>query len=174
MTNQKKLTAKDSIRYITKAGLIAALYVVLTWLSALLGLDKNAIQCRFSEALCVLPAFLGSCAIPGLTLGCFLANLMTGSVALDIIFGSLATLLGALGAYFLRKVAYTRASWLIPLPTILANTLTVPFVIRFAYGTEDAMWFLFLTVGAGELIAAGVLGFLLTKVLARYRRQLSH
>ena len=46
------------VLFVAQAGIIAALYVVLTWLSALVGLSgQNAIQIRISEALCVLPYF---------------------------------------------------------------------------------------------------------------------
>ena len=37
----------------------------------------------------------------------------------------------------------------------------MPFVLKYAYGFEDAWWYMFLTVGAGELIAAYALGMVL-------------
>lgn len=135
-----------------QGALIAALYVALTWLASLFGLDKGVIQVRISEALCILPIFLPA-AIPGLTLGCFLSNLFFGAVPLDILFGSLATLLGALGTRALR-----RRPLLAMLPPILANALIVPWVLRYGYGAPDAIWFMVLTVGAGEVLSAGVLG----------------
>ena len=150
-----------NLRFLCRGALVAALYVVLTWLCALVGLDKGVIQMRLSEALCVLPAFTGA-AVPGLFLGCLLANLLTGSALPDIIFGSLATLIGALGAYFLR-----RRKWLVPLPTVLANTLIIPFVLRFAYGAEGSIPYFMLTVGAGEVISAYICGMLLYAALER-------
>lgn len=116
---------------------------------------------RLSEALCVLPAFTGA-AVPGLFVGCLLANLLTGSALPDVVFGSLATLIGALGAYFLR-----RRKWLVPLPTVLANTLIIPFVLRFAYGAEGSIPYFMLTVGAGEVISAYICGMLLYAALER-------
>ena len=150
-----------NLRFLCRGALVAALYVVLTWLCALVGLDKGVIQMRLSEALCVLPAFTGA-AVPGLFVGCLLANLLTGSALPDIIFGSLATLIGALGAYFLR-----RRKWLVPLPTVLANTLIIPFVLRFAYGAEGSIPYFMLTVGAGEVISAYICGMLLYAALER-------
>ena len=80
--------------YITKAAFIAALYVVLTELSAQFGLSgTNVIQFRISEALTILP-FFTSAAIPGLAIGCFLSNLLTGAAAWDVVFGTAATLDG--------------------------------------------------------------------------------
>lgn len=151
-----KSKTKMSILFITQAAVIAALYVVLTHLSNLMGLASGVIQVRISEALCVL-SFFTPAAIPGLTIGCFLANLTTGCVWMDILFGTLATFLGALGGYLLRKVS----AWLVPIPTVLANAFIVPFVLIYAYHVEDVWWFCFLTVGAGELIAAFALGMIL-------------
>ena len=155
-----------NLRFLCRGALVAALYVVLTWLCALVGLDKGVIQVRLSEALCVLPAFTGA-AVPGLFVGCLLANLLTGSALPDVVFGSLATLIGALGAYFLR-----RHKWLVPLPTVLANVLIIPFVLRFAYSLEGTIPYFMLTVGAGEVISAYICGMLLYAALVRQKAQL--
>ena len=155
-----------NLRFLCRGALVAALYVVLTWLCALVGLDKGVIQMRLSEALCVLPAFTGA-AVPGLFVGCLLANLLTGSALPDVVFGSLATLIGALGAYFLR-----RRKWLVPLPTVLANTLIIPFVLRFAYGAEGTIPYFMLTVGIGEVISAYICGMLLYVAVDRRKAQL--
>ena len=141
---------------LAQAGIIAALYVVLTYVSGLFGLSSGAIQVRISEALCIL-TFFTPAAIPGLTIGCFLANLVLGSPWQDIVFGTLATLLGAVGGYFLRKISV----WLVAIPTVLANAVIIPPVLIYAYHVEDAWWFLCLTVGAGEAIAAYALGMVL-------------
>lgn len=159
MQNETTKTTAKRIRYLTYSAVIAALYVVLTYLAKLVGLSgQEAIQCRFSEALCVLPYFTGA-AIPGVTLGCFLANLLTGAAWPDLVFGTLATLIGAVGTRLLRRWKYLAA-----VPPILANTLIIPFVVRYAYGV-DALAFLFLTVFVGELISCGMLGTLLQLAL---------
>ena len=162
-------------RYLAHAAIIAALYVVLTYLASMLGLASSAIQVRFSEALTILP-FFTTAAIPGLFVGCLLANLLTGSMPLDILFGSIATLIGALGTYLLSRPAKSGIKpwqkWLTPLPPIAANTLIIPFVLAYVYQLEDTIPYLMLTVGIGEVISCGVLGLLLQKVLERYRHQL--
>jgi len=140
---------------------IAALYVILTFVSAALGLASGAVQVRLSEALTILPLFT-SAAIPGLAVGCFLANLLTGCITLDIILGTLATLIGAFGTYFLRRIKP-----LAFLPPVISNAVIVPYVLIHAYGIEDAYWFLSLTVGIGEIISVCVLGFLLYKALKK-------
>ena len=156
--NQKK------VRFITLASTIAALYVVLTLISAAFGLSSGAIQIRISESLCVL-TFFTPAAIPGLTIGCLISNLLTGANALDVVFGTLATLIGALGGYYLRK-----KQWLITLPTVLANTVIIPLVIVYGFGVDDmSLPFIAFTVCLGELISATLLGTALLKILKKYK-----
>ena len=145
--------------FVTNAAFIAAVYVVLTFVANAFGLASGVIQVRLSEALCILPFFTPA-AIPGLFVGCLLANLITGCCLLDIVFGSLATLIGASLGYLLRKYKY-----LIPVPTILANAFIVPFVLIYGYGEPLPYWYLFATVGAGEVISAGALGIILLTAL---------
>lgn len=149
--------------FITQAAIIAALYVVLTLLANSLGLANHAIQLRFSEALTILPFFTPA-AIPGLFLGCLISNLLTGAIIWDVVFGSLATLLGAVGTHLLR-----RCKWLTPLPPIAANTVIVPLVLYFAYQLPGSIPYFMLTVGIGEILSCGVLGMLLLLTLQRYR-----
>ncbi len=150
--------------FITQAAIIAALYVVLTLLANSLGLANYAIQLRFSEALTILPFFTPA-AIPGLFLGCLISNLLTGAIVWDVVFGSLATLLGAIGTYLLRRV-----KWLAPLPPIAANTIIVPFVLYYAYQIPGSIPYFMLTVGIGEILSCGVLGMLLLFVLQKNKK----
>ncbi len=145
----------SSTRKITFGGVIAALYVVLTAVANAFGLASGAIQVRISEALTILPVFT-TAAIPGLTVGCVLANLITGCAPWDVVFGSLATLIGAVGTRMLRKKPLL--AWI---PPVIANMAIVPVVLQKVYGVQDAWWYLALTVGAGEVISCGILGLLL-------------
>lgn len=153
---------------LTRAGVIAGLYVALTWISALLGLSgMGAIQLRLSEALCILPYFTAA-AVPGVTVGCLLANLFTGAALPDIIFGTLATCIGAIGTRCLRRNRY-----LAPLPPIVANTVIIPFVIRYAYtDVAESLSFLFVTVGIGELLSVGLFGMLLLFALEKHKHRI--
>lgn len=157
---------KWTLRKWTRAAAIAAMYVVLTWLSSLAGLSSGAVQVRVSEALTVLPIFTVS-AIPGLTIGCMLSNLLTGCAAWDVALGSLATLLGAVGTYLLRK-----RPALSPLPPIVFNMLIVPPVLSYVYGAPESIPYLMLTVGAGEILSCGVLGTILRKAVAPHASRL--
>lgn len=151
------------VTWITQAAMIAALYVVLTLLISAFQLASGAIQVRISEALTVLPAFTPA-AVPGLFLGCLISNLITGALPMDVLFGSLASLLGALGTYLLRKY-----KWAVPIPPILSNTLIVPLVLAYVYDLPEGIPYLMLTVGVGEIISCGILGMLLYRTLAKYR-----
>lgn len=158
----KNTTTRNTLVYITEASAIAALYVAIT--VAIGPLGSAAIQCRISEAMCILPIFTPA-AIPGLAIGCLISNFATGCLWQDVLFGTLATLIGAIGARLLRRVW-----WLTPLPTVLANTFIVPFVLAYAYHAPEGIGFLMLTVGIGEVISAYVLGICLYFALRKNAR----
>ena len=162
--------------YVVHAAVIAALYVVLTYLAAGFDLASGAIQVRFSECLTILPYFTNA-AVPGVTLGCLIANILIGSAAPDVIFGTLATFLGALGTYFLRKNRY-----LCCVPPVISNALIIPFVLKYAYGF-DGGFTLFgievstlpafaITVGIGEIITCVIFGQILISALTPVRHRL--
>lgn len=150
---------------LTQAAIIVALYIVLTFLANAFGLANYAVQVRFSESLTILPYFTKT-AIPGLFIGCLLSNILTGCAIPDIIFGSLATLIGAIVTYALR-----RYKWTASIGPILSNALIVPFVLLYAYGIQP-LWFSFITVIIGEIISCGVLGMLLLFTLEKHRNTL--
>ncbi len=152
-----------NILFLTQAALIAAIYCILTYLFAAFSFGE--VQVRISEALTILPVFTPA-AVPGLFIGCLIGNILGGALLPDIIFGSLATLIGACGTYFLRK----KSHYLAPVPPIIANTILVPLVLRFAYGFTLPIPILMLSVGIGEVISCGLLGLILYPALYKYRQ----
>ncbi len=163
--NNKKLL------FITQGAVIAALYVVLTVASG--PLASYSPQVRFSEALCVMAAFTPA-AIPGLFIGCALANWFTQASIFDIVFGSLATLIGAVGTYLLREIAlkFKWSGFIASIPPILANTIIIPFVLVYAFHLEGTLIYHAAWVALGEIIACGVLGTGLFYLLKKYRDKL--
>ena len=157
--------SRFTTRQLATAGIIAALYTVLSLFANVFGVAYGPIQCRFSEALTVLPFFLPE-AVPGLFIGGLVTNLMSTVGPLDIIFGSLATLLAAL---WTRKMP---SKWLAPLPPVLCNAVIIGAMIAwYEAGFTAAFPGLFaynaFTVGLGEAIACYVLGLLLLQLLPR-------
>ena len=146
----------------TQAAMIAAIYVVLTYVFAPFSFGE--IQVRISEALTILPVFTPA-AIPGLFVGCLIGNILGGAILPDIIFGSIATLIGAFFTYQLRN----RNQFLAPLPPVIANTVIVPFVLYYGYGVTLPIPFMMLTVGVGEVLSCGVLGMVLYFALKKYK-----
>ena len=146
---------------LAQGAMIAAIYVVLTILFA--PISFGPVQFRIAEALCILPFFTPA-AVPGLFVGCLLSNLLCGAMPLDVVFGSLATLIGAAGSWYVRK-----HRWFVCVPPILANTVIIPWVLRYAYGSEDLILVAMGTVGVGEILAIGVLGNVLLITLDRYK-----
>lgn len=156
---------KISVLFVTQAAVIAAMYVVLTFVSSSLGLASGEIQIRLSEMLCILPAFTPA-AIPGLFLGCLLSNLLTGCTVIDIVFGSLATLIAAVLSYQLRNHKYPL---LVTVPPVVANMIIVPFILKFSYGVPLPIPVMMATVGIGEVISVMVLGSVLYFALDKRR-----
>ena len=176
-----RITSPISLTTLVQAAIIAAIYVVLTLLANALGLANYVIQVRFSEALTILPFFTPA-AIPGLFVGCILSNILTGCLPLDVVFGSLATLIGALGTYAIGRMSrkavdaasqpqrrFSVYKVFSPLPPIISNTLIVPYVLSYVYQFEGSIPYFMLTVGAGEVISCGILGLILLFSLDRYK-----
>ena len=145
---------------LTRAALIAALYVILTFISQMFGLASGMIQIRLSETLTVMPLLFKE-AIPGLWIGCIIANILTGCAVWDVIFGSLATLIGAIGTYYIGR----KKPILGPVFPILSNMIIVPMVLQAVYGLKESFIFLAITVGIGEFICCGLLGWQLYKAM---------
>ena len=149
------------VNYVAKAGVIAALYVVLVMVFNIISF--GVIQFRIAEAMTILP-FFTSAAIPGLFVGCLVANILGGALPMDIIFGSLATLLAAYLSYKLRKKA-----WLVPIPPIVINAVVVGLLLKYTYGFEGALIVLMGSVFMGQLISVYGLGMLLLNALKPFR-----
>ena len=157
----------NRIRFLSTAAAIGALYTVLTLFSVTFGLAVGHFEFRLSEALTILPVFTPA-AVPGLFVGCLVANLLCGAAVPDLIFGSLASLLGALGTYLFRSKK------ILPyLSPIVANTVIIPPILYFVYGfTESGFLLLFLSFLVGEAVSAGGGGFLLRRALLPFQKHL--
>lgn len=159
----KQINTHSRVLWITQGAVIAALYVVLTIVFQ--PISFGPVQVRISEILTILPLFT-SAAVPGLFVGCILANILGGAIVWDVIFDSIATLIGAVAAYYLR---FNR--WLVPLPPIAANALIVPFVLWYGYGITDiSIYYMMLYVAAGEVVSCYILGEILATVLTKYKK----
>jgi len=147
---------KDKIRYMTRAGIIAAIYVALTL--ALGEKSFGPIQVRISEALTILP-IMDPAAIPGLFIGCFLSNIFGGYGLIDIVFGSLTTLCAA----YITSKMHSKITAIIP-PVVLNAVIVSIWVSKinnWPYGLTV------LTIGLGEFFAVAGLGSLLLVVVER-------
>lgn len=170
-----------TIRFITVSAVIAALYVVLTWLTNFIPPIGGVFQLRIAEAMCILPMFTPA-AIPGLILGCFLTNLLLGYGIYDIVFGTLATAIGAVLTYFIsyRKNdasigRFTFRAILGTIPPTLSNALIIPFVIMLSSNIPfsfAAYLPLVLDVGLGELVCVAAFGIPLAFALRPQRERI--
>ena len=146
-------------RQLATAAIVAAIYVALTLISKPISIGY--VEIRLSEVLCVLPYFLPS-SVWGLFVGCMIANIFSGSIV-DIIVGSTATLIGA---YLTSKI---KNKWLCPIPTVLSNTILIPFVIMTYFDTWHTPTYLFNVLGVflSELVSVYILGIILLIVLEK-------
>lgn len=171
---------KSNTKYLCDAAVIAAIYTALNLL--FLPISFGPVQCRVSEMLTVLPAFLPA-AIPGVTIGCLISNILGGAVVPDIIFGTFATLIAAAAtnkltagmqqAVLASHNADLRFRIFAVLPPIVSNTVIVPFVLKYAYGYGDALYFMMFTVCVGEIISVAVLGNIVISVASRLKLMVS-
>ena len=160
---------------ITHAAIIGAMYFALTHLQNLLlpGSASWTIQCRISEALCVL-AFFTPAAVPGLTVGCLLFNLsFAGALPLDFLVGSLATLLACLAMYLTRKVRFFGCPLIGLAMPALFNAILVGWELTVYLGdtgfTLAAFWINAVYVAIGEAIVLYTAGLALYRALGRGR-----
>ena len=154
---------KNHIKYLTYAGIITAVYAVLTLISE--PISYGVIQVRIAEALNVLPMFTGA-AVPGLAVGCLAANLIGGGGIIDVIVGTASTLISALIA---RKI---KNKWLVPLPAVIINAVLVGAELYFVYGKTYSVYLCMLFVLAGQTVACYGLGIPLMLLLSKYSGRL--
>lgn len=134
-------------RSLCVSAVIAALYAALTILLA--PISYGAIQLRVSEAMTLLPILLPQ-AIPGLFVGCLIANLYTGMLT-DIIFGSLATLIAAIGTYLLRKKPLLAAAC-----PVVSNGLIVGLTLSLSFHLPLLLTMLEVAIGEIGAVAVGM------------------
>ena len=161
--NSNQVDNKRNIRFVVFNGIIAALYVVLTYFLA--PISYGPIQARVSEIMTVFPIFSGA-TIPGLTVGCLISNLINpenlGPV--DIIGGTIATLLAGITSYLIGK----KNKWLGIIPPVVFNGIIVggylPFLLMDTV-TWQAVVISMASVAAGEAVVMIVLGIALVAVI---------
>lgn len=174
---------KRSVRYITWAAIIAALYLILTM--PLAPIAFGMIQFRLSEALTVLPIFTPA-AIPGIILGCLLSNLLNPQNLgpIDIFLGTTASGLAAYFTFLLgkrykrvkrttshfekRKINWARVMAMFP--AVLVNALIVGFYLPFLLAehvTVSIVLFSMLSIFVSQAVVVYAIGLPLVFAIER-------
>lgn len=168
-----------------RAGIIAALYVALTYAFSPLAF-QGLLQIRPAEALCILPLFFPE-AVPALYVGCMLANLASPFLVYDVFIGSLTTLVAATGTYLIGRIIREQSNGALAhggrialgglFPT-LCNAFLIPVVIVFLCGDTEgfaslgaAYWTLFLSLTVTEAVWVYALGTPLYLFVYRMRKR---
>ena len=163
----RKFTVKD----LTLAAMVAALYAVMSYFGNIFGLSYGPIQFRYSEALIAFAA-LTPAAVPGLTIGCVLSNLGSAQLGIyDIVFGSLATLLAALFAYLFRKIRVRGMPLLSLAGNVVFNAFIIAGMIVLVAGTPELFWINVVQIFISELAATYALGLPLFLLMDRLNRK---
>lgn len=154
-------------KYLTKASLIAGIYLVLILIQIPMGdLAFGPIQLRIAEGLTLLP-LVETAAIPGLFVGCLLANLVLAPYSpfglIDIFGGSLVTLIAA---YLTSKMSNKVMG---ALPPILLNGFIVS--IWVSYFTRVPYWYTVLGISVGQIASVTIFG---TLILSVYNKATKH
>lgn len=157
--------SKWSSRQLATAAIIAALYTVMSLMSSVFGLTYGAIQCRFSEALTVLPFFLPEadpgpvCRVPchephehGGAAG-YHPRLHGNALGRTVDSEDAEQMAGAPATGHLQRCDHRRYD------RVVRGGFGPGFGAAFAYNA--------VTVGIGEAIACYVLGMLLLAILPR-------
>ena len=160
---RRKTMKKTS--YLARAGIIAAIYAVLTLAIPFIGFGP--LQVRISDAMCVLPVFFPE-SIMGLFIGCLASNSIGMALGMttpwDILIGSLATLIAAA---ITRKI---KNDLLVPLPSVLVNAVMVGTMLTFVIMPKFEfvpLLYNILTVGIGQFLSCYLLGIPLLKILKK-------
>lgn len=152
-----------NIKYLTKASLIAAIYIVFVLIQILpfplATLTFGPVQLRLAEGLVLLP-LVEAAAVPGVFVGCLVSNLLlapsSGFGLVDILGGSLVTLLAA----YLTSKMKNKVSGMIP--PIVLNGLIVS--IWVSYFTRIPYLYTVIGITAGEFISVALFGSLILYV----------
>lgn len=158
---------REKIRFLTTAGILAALYLVLTHAQNLLlpGSASWAIQFRISEALCVLALF-SPAAIAGLSVGCLLFNLsFSFALPFDFLIGTAATLLATGGMYLFRKVRFFGYPLLSMLLPAICNGILVGWELTVCIGSGFLINALYVAIGEAAVLLT--LGSILFKTIEK-------
>lgn len=158
---------KMNTKRLVLSAVVAAVYAVMGYFGNIFGLTFGPVQCRFAEALCVLPFFFPDTAW-GLFIGCAITNLVSAYGPIDIIFGSLATLASGL------VTARIKSRLLVPLPSVLINAVVIGAVIAWAQvGATQAFVPAYvynaLTIGIGQALACYGLGTVVLRALPKIK-----
>ncbi len=158
------MNGKFTTKRLCRAGVIAALYVALTYAFGGLA-HQGLVQIRPAEALCILPLFFGE-AIPALFIGCMLGNLVSPFAIYDVLIGSLATLVSALLTYLTGKLVRNHAARITVggIFPVLLNAFLLPVVIVILCADVTAAesvlsyWVVFLSILCSEAVWVYALG----------------
>ncbi|MEM2033268.1 MAG: QueT transporter family protein [Candidatus Caldarchaeum sp.] len=166
------MKSRDLAAAIVFAGLYAAGVIALP------GISFEIIQVRVSDALLPLAIVFGMPAVVGITVGTFIANLFSPFGPVDLLGGTLTNLVATYVGWKMARNFVFRGSWMF---VAVFQTLLVTFIVGsylyvligvpptpVAGVVVPGIVFSWLGVLGGSVISILVIGYPLTKAVARY------
>ena len=159
--------------------LLAALYA--GGVIALPGLSFEVMQVRFSDALLPLSMVFGMPAVVGLTVGTFIANIFSPFGVVDLLGGTLTNLIATYLAWKMVRNFNFRGRWLFSafIQVLLITFIVGTYIQAFVKIPETPILgfrlpgivFNWLGVLTGSIISIIVIGYPVSKSVARYVRR---
>ena len=147
---------KFPVKAVCRAGIIAALYAVLT--IYLGSIAYGPFQIRPAEALTLLPLLYAE-SIPALFGGCLIANLVSPYGVPDIVVGSLITLVAACLTYIIPRFVKNRflRAGIGGIFPVFLNAIILP-IMWLIMGGMGSFWYNLLSMSCTQLVWVYVLG----------------
>lgn len=168
MNSKTNVLGIDSVVDLTKAAVVAALYIALTMVFA--AVSYGPVQFRFSEGLNNLVPF-NKRYIVAITLACFITNIMSPNGAIDMVVGTFETFINLITIYLVTKHMKSVIAKLVA--SVLIGTFYM-FIIGFEIAIIGhsafwpTFWGTYLTAGIGEFVTMTIGAIVLYLINLKY------
>lgn len=145
------------------AAILAALYA--TGVVFFITFSFSIVQVRIADALLPLSIVFGPSAIVGLGLGVLVGNFFGSPFGpIDVIGGTIANLIATTLAWLIGRRTF-RGAWI---TAIIVEILVITFIVGsyLTLFTNMPLWLNWLGVMVGEVVAVGIGGYALLKVVS--------
>ena len=140
-----------------KTIVITSIYIILCLIFSFISFGP--IQLRLSEILCLL-TIENPILIIGIALGCFISNLLLSPLGtIDAIVGTIASIVGCLLGFSVRKIKYKNFPILSAIIISFVNAVIVATEMNYVLNNNNIYIYSFFEILIGELIVLILIGY---------------